>query len=141
MSWGLTALLALALAGCGDETKPATALAVSVKHDLGSELTGLRVRLYQASADFHNPKTPLASETVIPAADLAKPIVVTKGGADEALVVVRGLNAQNAEIVEYAVRARFQDGKTIRVPVFLGAACKAKACTGTADTCHAEGAS
>lgn len=137
ISWSLAALLAAA--ACGDEEKAATALVVSVKSDLGAELSSLKVRVYPATADFHDAETPAAGELTIPTADMAKPIVINRGGAGEALVVVRGQNAQGVQIVEYAVRARFQDQESIQVPVFLGAKCRDVACAGTADTCFSDG--
>jgi hypothetical protein len=132
-------LLAMLLAaGCSEDSEPATALVVSLKHDLSSELASAVVRVYPTTANLALDADKPSSETTVRAADLGKPVVINHAGVDELLMVVRGLNAAGAPIIEQAVRARFADGKSLAVHVFLGSSCRNKACSNPGETCYAE---
>jgi len=137
-SWMFLPLALLLAAGCAQDREPATALVMSVMHDLNTELASVVVRVYPTTANLATDAEKPSSETTIGAADLGKPVVINHAGVDELLVVVRGLNAAGAPIIEQAVRARFADAKSIAVHVFLGSSCLNKACANPGETCYAE---
>jgi hypothetical protein len=140
MRWLIVCLLSLLL-GCSQEVKPATALVVSTMTDFapGTELTEVWYRAFPRDADPSRDK-PFA-DVRVPVADMHRPLVIEKGEDDEVLIAVQGLGTAEPKnaIVEHRLFARFEHGKSLEVPVFLGKACRDKACAETpGQTCYWE---
>lgn len=130
MSWKMTVTalwLGLLGAACSQDATPETAIAISIKTDLGQELSSVRTRIYAVGV---NPDSapPMLDYPNQAATELARPTLVTKGALTEVLIVVQGLGADGTPLVVQRTRAQFIDKKTYNLPVFLGRACKAKNC-------------
>lgn len=139
MRWFVVSALLLTAAGCTQETKQATAIAVSVKTDLalGTELGSIAYRVFPVEGDPSRDQ-PVAQQTAT-AAQLSLPFIILKNEDEEVLVAVQGFSPTDQAIVEHRVRAHFEAGKTIEVPVYLGKSCVKKGCTEVPEqTCHAE---
>lgn len=118
----------LVLGACGKEQLSATAVAVSVKSELGAELIGVSYRVFRPEAD--PARDAPVSELTVDAGTLFRPFVVVRGESETFLLVVDGLGAAGraAPLVSARVRARFEPGKTLRLPVFLSRACLQNSC-------------
>jgi hypothetical protein len=138
--WAL-GLLLFALGGCEDENGTPTDVYVSFKTDLalGSELSAVRVRIFR-STDSPATATPVSEHTVS-AENLGKklPLVIEKREANEFLLAAQALGpgGANDPQIERHVKARFQEGQTVSLQVFLGRPCLRKAC-GAGETCYGE---
>jgi hypothetical protein len=129
----------LVLPACAEELQPATAVAVSIKTDLmvGSELTEITCRVFDIEADPQT-ATPASQHTSVADA-LERPFVITKGRASEFMLSVEGSRAQGQPpIVVARVRVRFEEGKTLALPIFLARACSGRSCQFPGLTCFGQ---
>lgn len=130
MSWKikLTAwMLGLLSVACAQDANPETAIAISIKTDLGQELSSVRTRVYEVGVNSDS-ASPLADYPSQPASELSRPTVVTKGPHNEVLIVVQGLGADGMPLIIQRTRAQFLAQKTYNLPIFLGHTCKNKNC-------------
>lgn len=128
-----------ALVGCAAELEPATAIAVSIKTDLnvGTELTEISCRVFDVGADPQTAEP--ASQHTAAAEALERPFVITKGRASEFMLSIEGFRAQGQPpIVVSRVRVRFEEGKTLALPVFLARACNGRSCQFPGLTCFGQ---
>jgi len=135
--WSWLVALGLALLACAADEQPATAVAVSVKTDMapGRELrdVGAWVLAPTELDDVEPSGTP---DFTWQDDELARPLVVTRRGADRFLLVVRGTGPDDQPI-EYRARAAFEAGKTLRLPVFLARDCGGRSC-GAGSVCYGQ---
>lgn len=132
-------LLAGCAVGCAQEMNPATAISISVKTNLAidAELSSIEYRVFPADGNPQSDQP--AARFAAPAAQLERPYVVEKNEDQEVLIAVQGFGPAKDAIVEFRTRARFEAGKTVEIPVFLGKECVRKACVeGVGQTCHGE---
>lgn len=116
--WAGLGLLIL-IAACSDKTVPATAIVVSVKSNLGTQLSTVEVEVLADASGEQGSSTRLSlDEITLPAA-----VAITKGTLDTVTVVVRGLDAEDATLVSQRAKVTFRDRTTLRLPVFLGSVC------------------
>ncbi len=122
------AVLVLCLiSACGDEDPAtATALVVNVKSDMADRVSSVLVRVYKSSAELPRDKDAQLKE--LSSTDLNKSLIFYKGADDDVLLWVRGMSNAGLVLVEYTTRARFEDGKSVQVPIYLGQACMNNAC-------------
>ncbi|MDB4991051.1 MAG: hypothetical protein JWN04_6229 [Myxococcaceae bacterium] len=133
-------LCAVALcAACAPDRVAATAIVVSVKTDLkiGSELRELSYRVFRANSSGDG-DAPVA-EFSAAAQTLAHPFVILRQREDELMLSVEGFAAPGeGPVVVARVRARFVQGKSLALHVFLARACLFSLCGADGLTCFGE---
>jgi hypothetical protein len=132
----LVLLAVVALCGCTQEERPATAIAISVTSDLGAELDQVTFRVYRGSdlAFDGRPAIPEFTESWERVQSGA--YVIEKGTTNELVIAVAGYSATGALIVERREGVQFISKQTRALRVFLAAACRDRVCP-PAETCSA----
>lgn len=132
-------LAQLSFIGCGGdgEATDATAIAISVRSDLGPTLRSVELMLLAPGADPEQADADRRRSVDVSEDDLPLTLVATRGERDRIQVVVRGLGVQNALLAQYRATVSFAAGETLGLPVFLASACLGRPCVGTeAQTCY-----
>ena len=133
---GSLMLASLGAMGCREQAPvPATAIVVAVMSDLGNELAEVEMAVAPGDA---NPDSAAPHHTARVPTSASEPplsLVVTKGMESTVVITLRGLDRTGSRLVVYRARVTFADGKTLRLPVFLGRACRNKTC-GAEKTCY-----
>lgn len=129
---------ALTLATCASDDKAATAIAVTVKSDLTikDELRGVKAWVLppDAASDTLRPTTPPSFDWLD--ADIEKPLVIVRKGSDRLVLLVQAVGP-NGQTLEYRARAHFEEGQTLRLPVFLSRSCASRTC-GAGQVCYGQ---
>ena len=131
--------LSLSLGSCAPQVEQATAIAVSVKTDLlaDSELREVSYRVFSTLADPDDDAPVTEFTTAVQT--LEHPFLILRGPADELLLSVEGFLApQEDPVVVQRVRARFVEGETLALHVFLARACLYGFCETKGLTCYGE---
>ncbi|MFM2420443.1 MAG: hypothetical protein RL385_5166, partial [Pseudomonadota bacterium] len=121
---------------CGEESAKPTSVAISIKADteIASVLSAVRIRVY--SVKDTQLQHPVSSREVAKAL-LGAPVVIDKNTESGFLLAVQavGPGGNTDPIVEYRVRADFEAGKMLALPVYLTSACRDVNCEDMETTC------
>ncbi len=130
-SWLVLSLCALSLwaAACDPEDKPGTAIVLLVRSDI-EELSSIQVKALGSEDSKDEEADDHTEQTSFDGVDEATPVVVKPGKSDEVLIVVSGFDGTRSKnpLAEVSFRATFVEGRTVKVPVFLGNVCVGEFC-------------
>jgi hypothetical protein len=136
MAATLLAASSLLSGACGEDSKKATSVAISIKADseIASVLSAVRIRVY--SVKDTQLEHPVSSREVAKAL-LGEPVVIDKSAEDGFLLAVQAVGAggNSDPLVEYRVRVDFEAGKMLALPVYLSGVCRDVNCEDMETTC------